>query len=222
MAEEISPREKEMVAVISSLNGREAAAYKYFIANKQIELSVETSMKLYELYVQGSDCEEIRRQNQGLGLGSIIHARIRDSWDRHRDEYLRNLEIKIPARVMQTQLESAEFLAKMLLAGHKLYGQKLDAFLATGDQDQLKGTPLEGLSMKGYQLILENLMKVTGLDGKKTVEVKGGISVTSSRPTTSAEASDILEALVEEIIPVAEAPKPVKALPPESKSKTKN
>ncbi len=91
----------------------------------------------------------------------------------------------------------------MVAATHKLFSEKIDLFLATGDKSHLVGTPLEhigvgvGGGMKQYEKILDLLLHVTGQDNKKTVNVTGGITVTpgAKKRLTDVEAAAILDAI---------------------------
>ncbi len=193
----LSEIDKRRSAVLASLNERETQAYRYFIRAKQPELGPELSADLYQLFAQGKSCEDIRRLKPGLAFGAIVHARVRDGWDLQREDRQRELVEKVPAMVQQTQLESADFLSRMLAATHKMFSEKIDLFLATGDKTHLIGTPLETMSFKQYEKILELLLHTTGQDNKKTVNVTGGITVTpgAKKRLTDVEAAAILDAI---------------------------
>lgn len=175
--------------VVQALSDRERKAYQYFCQGDQDVISEELSGKLLELFQQGKDCEEIRRLHPGIGLGQIVHARVRDRWDEKKDASLYRLRTEVPQSVERTQLESAAFLSKWLLVAHKKYGDKLDQFLATGNEALLVGTPFESMTLRGYREVLEALAKATGQDQKKTVKVTGGITVTPVRPNAIPPAS---------------------------------
>ncbi len=191
MANELTPTEK----VAQALSDREAFALRKFVSAKMPELSPELSIELFELFSQGRDCEEIRKLKPGLSLGAIVHCRVRDLWDVQRADIQRKLATEVPAKVQKVQLESADFLVKLLAASHKLLQEPIDKFLATGDKIHLKGTALENLTLKQYQSILETLGKATGQDQKKHVHHTGGITVTQRPQPTAAEASNILDAI---------------------------
>ncbi len=191
MGKELTPTEKAM----ATLSDRDAYALRKFVQMKMPELSPELSIELFELFAQGRDCEEIRKLKPGLSLGSIVHARIRDLWDMQKSDIQRKLVTEVPAKVQQVQLESADFLVKLLAASHKLLQEPIDKFLATGDKIHLKGTALENLTLKQYQAILETLGKATGQDQKKHIHHTGGITVTQRPQPTAAEASNILDAI---------------------------
>jgi hypothetical protein len=184
------------------------SAYKYFINANYPELSGDLSEKYYELFLAGASCEDIRKANPGVGLGSIVHARVRDGWDLQKVEHLQDLKRDIPERVAKTQLDSAEFLQKILTSVHLVHRESLDKFLATGDKSHLTGTPFANMKMKDYQQVIELLLKVTGQENKKVLEVQGGITVNNNNKgiPTIEEAADILDVLCEEIV---DAPKKI-------------
>lgn len=208
MSEELVVLTKEQITAtaISRLDARELASYKYFIGAKYPDLSQELSQKFYALFENGAACEEIRKANPGISLGAIVHARVRDGWDIMKAQHLEDLKRDIPDRVAKTQLDSADFLQKLLTATHMIHSEALDKFLATGDKIHLKGTPLESLKMRDYQQIIELLLKVTGQENRKIVEIKGGITVDNKKVPTVEEASQILDVLCEEIV---DAPKAI-------------
>jgi len=192
---ELTVEESALAKILSSLSDREAGAYRYFLRAKQPELAAELSDELFVLFCQGRDCDEIRKVKPGLGLGPIVHARIRDKWDERLAEYQRGLVQKVPVLVQQTQLESAEFLTSVMAAGHMLVQKQIDDFMATGNKDHLKGTFLENMTLGQYQKVLEMLMKVTGQDSKKTINHTGGITIAPAKRVSGADAAAILDAL---------------------------
>lgn len=200
-------KEQKTAAAITRLDARELAAYRYFINADYPALSGDLSEKYYDLFLAGASCEDIRKANAGVSLGSIVHARVRDGWDLQKADHLEDLKRDIPDRVTKTQLDSADFLQKLLTTVHLVHSEKLDLFLATGEKTHLKGTPFENLKMKEYQQILELLLKVTGQDNKKVLEIKGGITVDQKGVPTVEEAADILDVLCEEIVDVPKVEK---------------
>lgn len=204
------PLTKEQITAvaITKLDARELASYKYFVNTSYPPLAQDLSQKFYELFENGASCEEIRKANPGLSLGSIVHARVRDGWDVMRSNHLLDLERDIPERVAKTQLDSADFLQKLLTATHMIHSEALNQFLATGDKKHLAGTPFVNMKLKDYQQIIELLLKVTGQENKKILEVKGSVTVQNKGVPTVEEAANILDVLCEEIV---DAPKQIEA-----------
>lgn len=193
---DLTLEQKDRSTIIASLTEREAQAYRYFIKSKQPELSPDLSNEMYELFAMGRTCEDIRKlRGPGFNYGAIVHARIRDLWDTRLQNYQREMVQRVPQVVQQTQLESAEFISKLLAGAHKLLSTKIDQFLASGDQSLLIGTPLENLTLRQYQNLLATLATATGQDNKKTVHHTGGITVTPSRQPSAADHQAMLDAI---------------------------
>lgn len=126
-------------------------------------LSAVTAAKFFEVFLHGSDCQEICRLNDNLySLGMILEARVGFGWDRRRDDYLASLYSGIADRARQAQLESVGFVSDMMSATAKLYGDKVKKYLQTGDEDLVKDLPVK--SMSGYKQMIELLLKMTGQD----------------------------------------------------------
>jgi len=180
--------------IVAALPDKERSAYGYFLRSGQTELSADLSAELQAAFNLGATCDEIRKARQGLSLGQIVHARVRDRWDEQREVSIQRLRVDAPALAERSQLESVEFFSKMLAVAHRKYGPQLDLYLATGQEIHLVGTPFEKMSVRLYREILDGLARATGQDQKKTVKVTGGITVTPVRPgdISSAAASEAL------------------------------
>ena len=194
MSNELTTEEKEKAHALSLLSERELQAYKYSVKNNQPALSSILADELYELFKQGRTCEEIRKSKPGLAYGAIVQARVKDLWDKRRQEHQTSLIQTVPQTVQQTQMESAGFIAKLLMASNKLMEGQIDAFLATGDKAHLKDTFLETLSIKQYRDLLATLAEATGQNQKKTVN--HNVTFTPQKAPTAAEAHSILDAVV--------------------------
>ncbi len=133
---------------------------------KKPSLATSLSVKLFELFLHGVDVNEISRINQGTYLvEQILEARVRDSWDERRNEYLDTLFGGIVKRVSQAQAEAVEFLTDMLAVAHKQHGHKLRTFLQTGDEKNLGDFKING--WQTYKGVVDSLLKITGQDRDK-------------------------------------------------------
>jgi hypothetical protein len=129
-------------------------------------ISVALSLKMFELYLNGSTCEEIVKVNNNqFSLGQVLEVRVRDGWDEKKDRYLADLYGGIVDKVRQTQMESVGFTADLLAVAHKQFGHKLKRYLQTGDEKELGPLSLNGLLQ--YQKAVDILMKLTGQDKKE-------------------------------------------------------
>lgn len=149
---------------LDQLSDLEREELERFLATDKPPLSPNTAVKLYELFLAGHTCEEIQKQNRQFSLGMIVHARIRDDWDGHRQRYLSDLYSQASKRFGQVQLESVNFLADAFAAVHKLNGDKLKRFLQTGDPKDLAGVGFLPSSVKTYKDLWETMLKITGKD----------------------------------------------------------
>lgn len=151
-------------------------------------LAVTTSLKMYELFLNGYSCEEISRLNEHkFPTGMILDARLRHTWDDRRQQHLAELYGGIFDRVRQTQTEAVAFVSDLLSAAHKKHGDKLKKYLQSGEQADLDKTNLAIDTMTSYKTAADMLMKLTGQDKEKTpitnktVVVGNNVSVTEER-----------------------------------------
>lgn len=193
-------RTERQEAVVKSLSEREGYAYRVFAASGANELAPEGAKACFELFLIGKTCDDIQKAYPEYGFGQVVHARVRDEWDARKVEQLERLKNEVPVQAGMAQLQSVDFLSKMLRAMHLSFSDELDLFLATGDKAHLKGTPLETFTMKQYQQVLELMIRATGQEQKKTVVVQGGITVSKASVSVE-EHANILDVLVEETAP---------------------
>lgn len=151
-------------------------------------LSPVLSDQLYEVFLQGTSCEEIARNNPGISLGQVLEARLASHWDDRRTRHLEDLLDNAKGRLQQTHLEAAEFVRGYLTAVHKALGSKSKKFLQTG---QMKDFPkfTDEVSWARYKQATELLMKLTGQNVERQ-QVSGVVEhrVTVTRPPSDAPA----------------------------------
>lgn len=149
---------------IEHLTAREKALLEEWQKDrKKPSLATSLSVKLFELFLHGVDCNEISRINNGNYLvEQILEARVRDQWDERRNEYLDSLFGGIVQKVSQAQAEAVEFLADMLAVAHKMHGHKLKEYLQTGDEKKLGDFKING--WQNYKGVVDSLLKITGQD----------------------------------------------------------
>lgn len=187
-----------VIAAVDKLPENEQAALRYWKQARQAEVSRETSDEMYELYINGKNVDEIRRLNKGFSLGQIVHCKVRDSWDLRKEEHRQALQTEVAPRVMDAQLEAADFLGDMLAASVRLYSEPIKRFLQDGNKAHLKGTPLEnGLSLKQLRDTIDTLRTVTGQDKKSIVEHRGTVGVVQQVQKVSSEEA---EAALDELL----------------------
>lgn len=151
------------------LSKAELAALKVARDRRDPALAPSLSARLYALFLRGTACSDISRLNPGISLGQVCRDRVDDGWDRRRDDYRRELLDAAAARVLQVELEAAEFLGNELAAAHKLHGDRAKRYLQTGDEKEL-GTFAIATS-RDYRETLSVLRELVSRGDDSTPEV---------------------------------------------------
>lgn len=124
------------------------------------QLSTHLKMKLFQLFLQGIDCAEIARINQGVALGQILLARVDERWDEKRQDHVEKLLHETQMRLQQTMVEGFDFVSLALAAVHKQEGDKIKKYLQTGDPKDLGDFGVS--SWSAYSQVLNILQRLTG------------------------------------------------------------
>ena len=178
------------VEQLTYLAERERYAYLYFLQNRgktgasSFPLAYSSQESLYNLYLNGRTCVEIREANPQFGLGQIVFACVDGDWERRRQEHFEGLMAKVGDRVKQVTMEGASFAADVMSATHALYKQKINQFYQTGDMEILKDLGLG--SVKTYKDAVELLQTLTGQDKVKTVKGQIDHHYTNAQEITEA------------------------------------
>ena len=188
---------ENQLSKLESLSPNERKAYEKYVSDNKPALSPKTAAEMFEVYLQGSNCEEIAKLNPAFGLGIIVKARIDYDWDGQKEQYITTLFSNIKEKIQKNQLEAIEFNALSMAVFHKLYSAKFKKFLQTGNEEELGD--LKGFSFKVYKDLSENIMKLTGQDKKQQVvsgEVVHRVEVPpASKALTPKDASNILKVI---------------------------
>jgi hypothetical protein len=204
----------DQTSITAANEAARAAALERLTANEQMELdryvranrpslSLDTSKRLYELFLHGLSMEEICSLNPTLPTGAVIKARVDGRWDERREVYLGELLGETSTRLKQTGAEAVQFMSLLLAAAHKEHGEKLKKYLQTGNPDDLGG--LRITSFKGYKDVIDSLAKlIGGQKGASAVTVNvgadgsGSVSDSSGSVTRwSPEEADAIRAAIE-------------------------
>jgi hypothetical protein len=180
--------------VEQSLTQSERSAYEKYERDNKPPLSPKTASEFFELFLQGSSCEEISKLNPAFGLGIIVKARFDYQWDIKKEEYITSLFSNIKEKIQKNQLEAIEFSALSMSVFHKLWSTKFKKFLQTGNEAELGD--LKGMSFKVYKDISENILKLTGQDKKQQIvsgEVVHKMEVPANKPISTKDAANILK-----------------------------
>lgn len=189
-------KEQRLAAAIAALDPREKSAYKYFLQAKQ-EVSEELSDELFTLYLQGADCEEIRRQRKNIGLSVIVACRVVYEWDARRDRYRADLIVRVPERALQVHAEQVDFMADLLTATQVHTRNKVREYLVTKDEKLLEDLPIPK-NMREYSALFELFIRGTGQD-KKRVEFSGKVTHDHRTGVATAVTSDEAAGIIDEL-----------------------
>jgi hypothetical protein len=139
-------------------------------------LAPTVQAQLFNLYLNGSSCEEIQRLNPNFSLGMIARAKVDGLWDERREAHVRELLETVRERVQQVQLESVSFTADLLASANKMFGDRLKRYIQTGDPNELGDLKID--SLKQYKDAVDLLLKLTGQDRENKMTVKGEVKQT--------------------------------------------
>lgn len=187
-------REQALSRIAPLLTEREIIAYDYWRQTEQLPLAPSTNAKLFNLFLNGKSCEEIRKLNQQLSLGQIVAARIEGDWDARRDDHLNHLLNETVKRVQQASLETTDFLCDMLTVANKEHGGKLRAYIQNSDPKELGDFRIT--SLQGLKTVIETIQKTTGVDRHQKITVTGEVVHRQESKTTSEQANEILKQLM--------------------------
>jgi hypothetical protein len=207
-----STAETALTLALKGLDQREMEAYRYVLKVKSAEIAEDTAERMYEMFLAGKTCEDIRKINKGYSLGQIVACRIKYGWDARVLKYQEMLQLTVPDRAIQTTLETVDFISKLLTVNQMRMSEAIDKYMLTRNEEDLKGVILVK-NAKELKELVELLMKTTGQD-KKRIEFSGKVNVVQAQTgavtsMSSADADAIARQLLgEKIIDVTEAPTP--------------
>ena len=153
----------------------EENSYKQFVNRKERELDPRRKAAYFELYLFGLTPTEISKY-KNESLGAIVEAYKNDNWPKMKKENLTQLYDGIRDKVKHVQTESIDFAANLLMAANRVHGKKILEYMATGNPAV---APMAIQTLKQYTEAVALLMKVTGQDQQKKVQMDHTISVTN-------------------------------------------
>lgn len=139
-------------------------------------LTLEESLPLYELYLNGNTAQDIFHLKNGkVPFGQIVDAKERYEWDKRKGQQLTSLFKKVEEKAVKAKADAVFYLTDALAVAHKQMGGKMQKYLETGDPSHLGATDFS--SLKNYKLILEMLQILTASDKKDSKEINVGGTV---------------------------------------------
>jgi hypothetical protein len=186
------------------LSSSERELLENYIKDGGAEISLSTANRFFELYISGSDIDEILRLNPGFPKAAILWLKAKYDWDQVKQDLMIKMQSTIAEKVMRAQLDAASLYADMITAATKRHQDNLKKYIQTGDEKYLSKTmPIDNVTQ--LQKAVEGLQKVTGQDKniKITKEDKTSVDINitggSGNSSMSAEtAAKILTAISEE------------------------
>ena len=140
---------------------------------------------LFCLYLNGKPLSEIAQLNSDhCNFGQVVHAAVEGDWFGHRKAYLNELLGNVRTRVQQVAAEGANFIADSLSAAHKEHGLALKRYLQTGDRKELGDFAIQNAAQ--YSNAITMLLKLTGAENNRNINITGNINHTANEPATGA------------------------------------
>lgn len=184
-----------------------SALLSYQESGADTHIGPSLAASLFELFLNGKSIKEIQAINKAFSVGMIVDARLRYKWDEQKEEYVRNLFLKIRERAEQAHAQSVHHLIDRLSATHKLTGDRLQKFLQTGDESLIAGMQLS--SMTNYSKVIQLLMSMLGQDKKGS-----SINLSIQNTPNATASTDIIggEKVQGQLLPSGTAAQIIKAL----------
>ena len=199
--EPISEKEQRLLDAVKALNPKELEAYRFFVKENQMQVAEEQADHLFELYCNGSSCDEIRKIVKAYSFGQIVACRVMGDWDKRKLDKQLAIKTVVPGQADVTLLESQEFLGDLIIATSRKFSRQLKGFIATHDERLLEGLPIPK-TIKDYQILLDTFMKASGQDdtSKKLPPVAPNINVQVNVNNQTAVKEDDNEATLDELL----------------------
>jgi hypothetical protein len=161
--------------------------FEYISAGKY-QISAETIASFFQLYLNGSSCEEIHRLNKGFELPAIQWAMVKYDWPSQKEKFLIEIQEGIRLKVVKAQLEAASLLSDIITAANKRNSDKVKKYIQTGNESDLEDA-IAVDSIAGLLKVVEGLQKITGQDKVKSQHTENININLGTKPTTGAAES---------------------------------
>lgn len=145
------------------LTEREQDVLTRWLRSKQPPIAVETSEKMFEMYLRGHDCEAIRKAHTGFSLGSILHARVMNRWDLGVEEYRQRLRSGVIDKAVTARLEAIHVTSDLISANVKYLNEGLITYFKSGNPADL---PIRVESVRELKGLVETLQTLTAPPAK--------------------------------------------------------
>lgn len=162
--------------------------------------------QMFSLYMAGKTYTQIST-SLGVKKRLVLYMAAKMKWYEKRMSYINDIQNAMTQKISHTRVQSINFIADLINFHHKLYGEKIQEYMATGDEDKIANLDLKSLGQ--YFKSIEMLEKVVNPGNIRTPPVKGGTTVNVNAPdgatvraldentveVTPSSSADILKAL---------------------------
>lgn len=196
--------ESKDLAPLEKMAEDEEKAVREWRRKKEAPIPLALAVKMYELYLNGYNCDDIFKVNgYKYPLGQIVDAKLRYGWDDRKSSQIALMYAKAEEKVIKVKAEAMSSLSDLLSAAHKVWGDKLAHFLQDGNPEDLTG--MDPSNLKNYKEILGMLQLITAppkgasnelkIQGKVShvVEKEGHTVTVTKESVSSSVASDLLK-----------------------------
>lgn len=201
----MNEKTKELVEKAQSvLTNEDQNKLEKYIQNGGHELAGSAVAQFFNLYLNGSNFQEIHSLNKAFPYESILWAAVKYNWELKKTEYVINLQNEVVQKVIKAQLETTSLITDVLAAANKKHGTKIKKYLQTGNEADL-GDALNVKSLNELMKVGEALQKITGQDRnininkKETSNINVSVSTKEGSNLSPEGAADVLAIVAEEI-----------------------
>jgi len=149
---------------LALLSEGELKEYEDFQQSFQMPLAYDVAEGFYKTFEKGRTCEEICSANLGVGLGSVLDARIRFNWDARRGRYESMLESTMKSKSLHSQATALSFVSDLISVTQMKHQEAINNYMATKDPKFLENT-IQITNVRDYKCLVEIQMLLSGPPG---------------------------------------------------------
>lgn len=162
------------ITKLTNFSGSEQEAYEEWLGSGQAPIPLVVALKMYELYLNGYTCTQIARANGNeFEVGAIVDACLRHKWDKKKAEHLSAAYGNVQEKIINGKSTAINLITNLLVAAEKKIGRKLEAYIQSGDDEQVAGMGLDNLKNLAQMVSLfQTLTEVKGQSGAPQAPLK--------------------------------------------------
>lgn len=101
-------------------------------------LSVENSLKCFNLFIDGCSAKQIVAVIPGLQLGAVLKTKVNDNWEDRRQELMGELYRESAINAKFSYLKSMNFVSGLLEVYNRRYEMNIKKFLESGNERRFR------------------------------------------------------------------------------------